>query len=491
MTEDVITGVDRLRLEEEAKDDLTACRLLEEVEETKIITLVEKASKGDTEEEVEEDTKEEINEENPDQDHKDADSGVQEKEPLECEEGGEETVVNVMEEKEGMKVVAALDEEYDAHEDNKILIDEMDENCMLKTKEKVGKTGDGLVTIIDISDDDSESEEEEEVGDGLREMEIEEVSAMKIVDEILEETVIINVIEQDPQVIVGYIIDGMLDESLKQMKSKGEKQKTEYHFNSTDIRFRKTSASIKSVDSTDKVGLSLFLSSRTQHKISKFLKVLKSLKKNCCSEKYSAPRDIVRVDFLLRTNKDRSKLEREIQAASEGIEGLCVEYLESTEKELGMKEKSILTEDEIMWIYSEGKCHNLFTGFKVKVLSEKSGMVKFKFDELGTFLYCVLDRDKALLGRVRKEAKVHLPMRMKSSKIDGEVLYPVNITGANLEMMNKLQGKFKFKMSKNNPKNKTMQIDFQNSVDFYHFWISDDSRDVGKIQFSQISMHSD
>jgi len=176
--------------------------------------------------------------------------------------------------------------------------------------------------------------------------------------------------------------------------------------------------------------------------------------------------------------------------------GLIVHTLASTEKELGMMEKPVLTEDEIMWIYSESQSLNLFASkeFKVSLEQDASGLVKFRFEDkniqLGTFLCCVLQPERALLGRVKKEANIHLPLRMKCLEKRGRVFYPVEVAGAAAEDIRKQEAKFGFKIFRTNSKTGLTQIDFENPINFYKFWTSSFSHKLSKVKFSQVTAKS-
>ena len=346
--------------------------------------------------------------------------------------------------------------------------------------------------IIDISEDCSDEEEQTEG----KEVTDEEVTTTNLVESVIDE-ILCSVIDQDSDV-VSEIIEYIIEESWKVIMKKIEKKQImnerKWMFASTDVRYRLNST--RSQDTSEKSGLSIFLVSQETRKIEEFLKVIKAVKKKCTSEKRSARSQSVRVDYLFKTNHERSMFEKEVSKVNRG-EGLSVELLASTAADLGTMEKPVLTENEVMWIYSEGFCQNLFAcrDFKVDVCTEKSGLVLFKFGErnlqLNSFLYCVLGREKALLGRVRREAKVNLPLRMKPLKKNGTVCFPVDIVGASEEDVRKQKNNFGFKIFSYNSKTMTAKIDFQDTVKFYTFWTSSFSHNLSKVKFSQVTIDSD
>ena len=411
----------------------------------------------------------------------------------------------MMKEKEGAQsVVTELEDEVEASQDQEekasviveMFLDEALRDCLTRIKEN----GPPVMTkasaaIIDISEDDSIIDEEEEVFE-----ETVEETVDHSVDLVIEE-MISSVIEQDPEVVCQELVESILTGVVKEIEKKGKKILSNIRYSCSDIRYRKTST--KSQENSDKSGLSLFLycqestQKESTQKISKFLKEIQTQKKTYLIAKHSVPRDLVRVDLLFSSSKERSNFVQDVTRRSEDVRGLFLHSLVSTEKELCLMEKPILTEDEIMWIYSESQSLNLFASkeFKVTIEEDVTGVVKFVFEnkniQLSTFLFCVLDRQRALIGRVRKEANIHLPLRMKSQEKGGRVFYPVKIAGAAAEDIKKQEARFGFKIYRTNSKTGLTDIDFENTVMFYRFWTSSFSHRLKKVKFSQVTALSD
>ena len=369
-----------------------------------------------------------------------------------------------------------------------MLLDETLTECLSLTSECPVMIQEAA-TIIDISEDDSEVEEEKEILE-----EIIEEAVKKSVEEAILDEIISFVIEQDPEVVCQEIVESVLEEVIKTANKKEVPSK--FLFTCSDIRYRNTST--KPQETSLKLGLSLFVFSKeSNQKISKFMKEIQTVRKLCCALKNSVPSDLVRVDCLFRSDKDRSKFQDEATRMSENVSGLLVHSLASTEKDLGMMEKPVLTEDEIMWIYSESQSLNLFASkeFKVSLDQDVSGSVKFRFEDkniqLSTFLCCVLKPEKALHGRVKREANIHLPLRMKCLEKRGRAFYPVEVAGAPAEDIRTQEAKFGFKIFRTNPKTGLTHIDFENPINFYKFWTSSFSHKLNKVKFSQVTAKSD
>ena len=370
-----------------------------------------------------------------------------------------------------------------------MFLDEALRDCLTRVKENgLPVVTQASVAIIDISDDDSIIDEEEEVFE-----EIFEETVGQSVELVIEE-MISSVIEQDPEVVCQGIVESILTGVVKEIEKKEKKILSNIRYSCSDIRYRKTST--KSQENSSGLSLFLYCQESTQ-KISKFLKEIQTPKKTYLTAKHSVPRDLVRVDCLFSSNQDRSNFLEDVTRKSKDVRGLILHSLVSTEKELCLMEKPILTEDEIMWIYSESQSLNLFASkeFKVTIEEDLTGVVKFVFEnkniQLSTFLFCVLDRQSALIGRVRKEANIHLPLRMKSQEKRGRVFYPVKITGAPAEDIKKQEDKFGFKIHRTNSKTGVTDIDFESTVMFYRFWTSSFAHQLKKVKFSQVTALSD
>ena len=378
------------------------------------------------------------------------------------------------------------------------LLDEMLACCVQVKDNEVdqGSRNHGSDSIIDITDD---SEDEDEVLPEMsvpvpRECEIETGGrATQLLVETIIQDLIEFAVEQDPEVIIEGILDAVIGRAVALAKSK----KPKFEFACEDIRYKKNSTS--SENSADlRCGLSLFLASTDNRQKLKFISRLK--KRRQILEKPSEPDDFMRVDYLFRSKEDRENFEKRALDIrnEEGFSGLTVNMTATTEKELGIKEKKpSLSENEIMWIYSESRCGNLFAGVSVEVVKE--GHIKFKFAErsnqLNIFLACVLNQNKAFLGKVRKEAKVTLPLRMTSLKKNGKVVFPVEVAGVSENELRKQEGKFGFSIfkivKKTRDTQEKIQVEFETSLHFYKFWTSTFSRKLKKVKFSQVTLYTD
>ena len=393
------------------------------------------------------------------------------------------------------------------------LLDELMLSCVLQGKDNKVDQGSRLPgpdIIIDITDDSDEDEDEilpemsKEEDRGLPEMSVSREGEIEIgggegAAQLLVESIIQDLIEfaveQDPEVI----IEGILDEVIGRAVSVAlPKEKKHFVFACEDIRYK--TKSTNSEDSADpKCGLSLFLFSLVDYRQKlRFISRLKKLRQ--ISEKSSEPKDFMRVDYLFRSREDREKFEKKVDETrkDECFRGLRVNWIATTEKELGIKEKKpSLSENEIMWIYSETECGNLFAGASVEVVKE--GQIKFKFDErnnqLNIFLACVLDHKKAFLGKVKRQAKVTLPLRMISLEKNGKVIFPVDVAGVSENELRRQERVFGFKIVKIIKKTwetqETIQVEFETSLQFYKFWTSAFSGKLNKVKFSQVTLHTD
>ena len=386
------------------------------------------------------------------------------------------------------------------------LLDELMLSCVLQAEDNKVDQGSRLPgpdIIIDITDDSDEDEDEilpemskeEDRGQVLPEMSVSREGAAQLLVESIIQDLIEFAVEQDP----GVIIEGILDEVIGRAVSLAlAKEKKHFVFACEDIRYK--TKSTNSEDSADpKCGLSLFLFSLVDYRQKlRFISRLKKLRQ--ISEKSSEPKDFMRVDYLFRSSEDREKFEKKVDETrkDECFRGLRVNWIATTEKELGIKEKKpSLSENEIMWIYSETECGNLFAGASVEVVKE--GQIKFKFDErnnqLNIFLACVLDQKKAFLGQVKRQAKVTLPLRMISLEKNGKVIFPVDVAGVSENELRRQERVFGFKIVKIIKKTwetqETIQVEFETSLQFYKFWTSAFSGKLNKVKFSQVTLHTD
>ena len=387
--------------------------------------------------------------------------------------------------------------------------DEGQESVSIEKFVQAQDPGPGSDNIIDITDD---SEDEEEVFPeipGSRELEVEtrEDSSEQLVKTIIEDLIQF-VVEQDPEVIIEGILDEVIDRAVGRA-AKEEKAKTPtFQFACEDIRYKKKSTN--SEDSADQpCALSLLLLPRATPTSSgrggaqerpdqlyhRFISSMSRRKQ--ISEKSSEPKDFMRVDYLFKSSGDRAKFRDRALVVSKDFPGMTVHMMDATEKELGSKEKPILSENEIMWIYSEAKtCNNLFADFAPEVVKEGSGSsspVKFRFGkegiQLNTFLACVLKKkEEAFLGKVRKLAKVTLPLRLTSLVRNGNVVFPVEVAGVPANLLRKQEGKFGFKIVKVIEETLSIQVEFQTSFQFYRFWTSKFSSKLNKVKFSQVTL---
>ena len=395
------------------------------------------------------------------------------------------------------------------------LLDELIVSCALRAKDNKVDQGSRLPgpdIIIDITDDSDEDEDEilpemskeEDTDEVFPEMSVSKGGEMETgggegATQLLVESIIQDLIEfaveQDPEVI----IEGILDEVIGRAVSVAlVKEKKPFVFACEDIRYK--TKSTNSEDSADpKCGLSLFLFSLVDYRQKlRFISRLKKLRQ--ISEKSSEPKDFMRVDYLFRSREDREKFEKKVDETrkDECFRGLTVKGIATTEKELGIKEKKpSLSENEVMWIYSETECGNLFAGASVEVVKE--GQIKFKFEErnnqLNIFLACVLDQKMTFLGKVKRQAKVTLPLRMISLEKNGKVIFPVDVAGVSENELRKQERVFGFKIIKIIKKTwetqETIQVEFETSLQFYKFWTSTFSGKLNKVKFSQITLHTD
>ena len=388
------------------------------------------------------------------------------------------------------------------------LLEEILDQCVQTPLTQTQNPGPGPDNIIDITDDSEDEQEvfpeisvsrEPETGGG------EDKDRTKQLVETIIDDLIQSVVEQDPEVI----IEGILDEIIGGAVARAKEKKPKYLFGSEDIRYKKKSTT--SEDFADQqCGLSLLLlpwaspsgrsgaEERPDQEMRRFISSMNRRKQ--ISEKTSEPKDFMRVDYLFKSSGDRAKFQEKALEVSKGFQGLKVHMIVATEKELGSKEKPILSEDEIMWIYSEANTKNLFKEFAVEVTKEgssSSSRVKFKFAkeniQLNKFLACNLLPEKAFLGKVRKEAKVTLPLRMTSQEKNGKIVFPVEVAGAGVSenLLRQQEGKFGFKIFKIIKETQSIQMDFQTSFQFYKFWTSKFSRKLNKVKFTQVTLNTD
>ena len=124
--------------------------------------------------------------------------------------------------------------------------------------------------------------------------------------------------------------------------------------------------------------------------------------------------------------------------------------------------------------------------------SSSSSPIKFKFSkeniQLNRFLAGVLVPEKAFLGKVKKETKVSLPLRMTSLKKNGKVIFPVEVAGVSEKELRKQEGKFGFQIIKTIGRTQSIQVDFQTSFQFYRFWTSNFARKLKMVKFSQVTL---
>ena len=254
-------------------------------------------------------------------------------------------------------------------------------------------------------------------------------------------------------------------------KNEEEEKKQSFDFPCSDIRYRL----LKKEKNT---ALSLFIFSPLNSNVKRLMNKIEKIQRRSKQEQVGDNNHIVRIDYIFKNEKEQKTFRDKVVDLPRPQDLILV--LESIPEELLLpREAPIVTEEELLWIFSESLAENTFRGFSVRLLENENGL-SFDFGSmiaLNMFLTETVGYRDAFLGGVRRSPKSSLAIKVVRKF--GKVTYPLRMKlneTFDFKHLEAISKKYKFKVfTKNDNIHKQYAtLDFKTKNDLYYFVICED-----------------